>query len=64
MTQTREKRNSFVLSRADFEWYEGAIVFCAFIFIIFCLEPTIRKNNWMRITIVNIIMVIVSKVLF
>ena len=61
MSQTREKWDSPVLSRGNFEWYEGAMVlvtfkwyesamaFRVFIFI-FCLETTVRENNWMGTT--------------
>ena len=49
MTQTREKWNSHVLSILSFEWYEDAMVFRVSIFI-FCLEPTLGKDTWMRAT--------------
>ena len=41
------------------------MVFCVFIFIFifFCLEPTLGKDTWMRVTSATAI-VIFSKVLF
>ena len=56
MSQTREKWESLVLNRGDFELYEGAMVLGVSIFI-FCLETTARERNWMR-TISVAVMVI------
>ena len=48
MTQTRKKWNFLVLSRADFwmVWRCHGIPYFHFLF--FCLEPTVKKNTWMR----------------
>ena len=48
MTQTRKKWNFLVLSRADFwmVWRCHSIPYFHFLF--FCLEPTVKKNTWMR----------------
>ena len=62
MTQTREKWDSLVLSRADFciVWRCHGIP-CFHLF--FCLEAKVKKNIWMR-TISVMVMIIISKVLF
>ena len=52
MAQTREKLRcgaaTFWLD-LNFEWYEDTMVFRMFIFVFFCLEPTLRKDTWMRV---------------
>ena len=40
-----------------FEWSEDNMVFCVFI-VIFCLEPTVRKDTWrMRTTSVTVMVI-------
>ena len=62
MTQTREKWDSLVLSRADFCIVGRCRGIPCFHFLFFCLEATVKKNTWMR-TISVTVMVIISKVL-
>ena len=40
-----------------FEWYEGDMVFRVFFCCYFCLEPTVRKNTWMRTTSVTVMVI-------
>lgn len=49
MSHTREKWGPLVLSRTDVDWHESATGFHVFIFN-FCLEITVRENNWIRKT--------------
>ena len=58
MGQTRTKMRLSCLERT-FEWYKGAMVFRFSIFS-FCLETTVRENNWIRRTFVTV-MVIFSR---
>ena len=62
MTQTTEKWDSLVLSRADFLMVKGAMVFCVFIFI-FLFRSNGKKSTWMR-TIFVTVMVIILKMSF
>ena len=62
MAQTREKYLVLPCFEKTRLLYEDAMVFCVFIFI-FCLEPTLGKDIWMRATSPTV-MVIFSKVLF
>ena len=50
MTQTREKWDFIVLSRADFWNGMKVLWYSVFSFLFFCLEPTVKKNTWMRTT--------------
>ena len=63
MSQTKEKCDSLVLSRSDL-WIvwrcHGIPRVCCYYF---CLEPTVRKDAWMRTTSVNV-MAFFSKVAF
>ena len=63
MSQTKEKCDSLVLSRSDL-WIvwrcHGIPRACCYYF---CLEPTLRKDAWMRTTSVTV-MVFFSKVAF
>ena len=47
MTQAKEKWGFFVWVELTFEWCEISMVF-------FFLEPTVRKNTWMRTTFVTV----------
>ena len=38
-----------------FEWYEDSMVFHELIFTFFCLEPTVRKDTWMRTTSITVL---------
>ena len=63
MSQTKEKCDSLVLSRSDLwrAWRcHGIPRVCCYYF---CLEPTVRKDAWMRTTSVNV-MAFFSKVAF
>ena len=63
MSQTKEKCDSLVLSRSEFGivWRcHGISRVCRYYF---CLEPTVRKDAWMRTTSVTV-MVFFSKVPF
>ena len=62
MSQTKEKCNSLVLSRSDLwiVWRCHGICVCCYYF---CLEPTVRKDAWMRTTSVTV-MAFFSKVAF
>ena len=62
MNQTREKWNSLFWVEVTFEWYEGAMVLGVFIFI-FCLETTVRENNWMRTNSVAVIVIFCESVI-
>ena len=62
MTRTTKKGNLWFLVELTFKWYEAAMVFHIFTFIFLVLEPTVKKNTWMR-TISITAMVIISKVL-
>ena len=63
MSQTKEKCDSLVLSRSDL-WMvwrcHGIPRVCCYYF---CLEPTVRKDVWMRTTSVTV-MAFFSKVAF
>ena len=63
MSQTKEKCGSLVLSRSDLwiVWRCHGIlrVYCYYS----CLEPTVRKDTWMRTTSVTV-MIFSSKVVF
>ena len=63
MSQTKEKCDSLVLSRSDL-WIvwrcHGIPRVCCYYF---CLEPTVRKDAWMRTTSVTV-MAFFSKVAF
>ena len=54
MSQTKEKSDSFVLSRSEL-WLvwrcHGIPRVCCYCF---CLEPTVRKDTWMRTTSVTV----------
>ena len=55
MTQIKGKWDSI----RKFKWYEDATVFGVFILFIylftyFCLEPTVKKETWMRTTSVTV----------
>ena len=63
MTQTREKWDSLVLSRADFFVVGRCRDSPCFHFLFFCLEATVKTTTWMRMISITV-MVIVSKVLF
>ena len=63
MTQTREKWDSLVLSRADFFIVGRCRDSPCFHFLFFCLEATVKTTTWMRMISITV-MVIVSKVLF
>ena len=63
MSQTKEKCDSLVLSRSDLwrAWRcHGIPRVCCYYF---CLEPTVRKDAWMRTTSVTV-MAFFSKVAF
>ena len=63
MPQTKEKRDFLVLSRSELwtVWRcHGIPRVCCYYF---CLEPTVRKDAWMRTTSVNV-MAFFSKVAF
>ena len=62
MSQTKEKCNSLVLSRSGLwiVWRCHGICVCCYYF---CLEPTVRKDAWMRPTSVTVI-AFFSKVAF
>ena len=60
MTQTREKWDSLVLSRADFCIVGRCRGIPCFHFLFFCLEATVKMNTWMK-TISDTLMVIISK---
>ena len=63
MSQTKETCDSLVLSRSEFGivWRcHGILRVCCYYF---CLEPTVRKDAWMRTTSVTV-MVFFSKVPF
>ena len=53
------KRNVTSLFWVDlsFEWYEDVTVFRVFIVIIFYLESTVRKDNWMRTAFVTVMVI-------
>ena len=59
----KEKHDSFVLSRSDlwmvWRWHGIPRVYC----YCFCLEPTVRKETWMRTPSITI-MIFLSKVAF
>ena len=64
MTQTREKWDPLVLSRAGFCMVGRCHDIPCFHFLkFFCLEVTVKTRTWMR-TISVTVMVIISKVLF
>ena len=63
MSHTKEKCDSLVLSRSDLwkVWRcHGILRVCCYYF---CLEPTVRKDGWMRTTSVTV-MAFFSKVAF
>ena len=63
MSHTKEKCDSLVLSRSDLwkVWRcHGILRVCCYYF---CLEPTVRKDAWMRTTSVTV-MAFFSKVAF
>ena len=63
MSRTKEKCDSLAFSRSDlwvvWKWHRIPRVHRYY----FCLEPTVRKNTWMRTTSITV-MVIFSKVAF
>ena len=63
ISQTKEKHNFRILSRFDlwmvWRWHGIPRVYCYY----FCLEPTVRQENWMRTTSV-MVMVLFLKVAF
>ena len=63
MTQKREKWYSLVLSRSDFCMIWRCHDIPCFHFYFFCLELTVKKNTWM-IMISIMVMVIISKLPF
>ena len=60
MSQTGEKWDFLVLSRGNFWMYESAMVFHVFIFI-FCLETTVRENEWMSTISVTVMVIFFGK---
>ena len=61
MTQAREKCDSLTWVEVTFEWFESVMEFHVLIFSFLCLEPTVRKDTWVRTTSVTV-MVISSNV--
>ena len=53
MAQTREKQGSLVLSRTNFYGMK-TLWYSVFSFLFFYLEPTVRKDIWVRTTSVTV----------
>ena len=55
--QTKKKHDSLVLSRSDlwmvWRWHGIPRAFCYYL----CLEPTVRKDTWMRTTSVTVMVI-------
>ena len=62
MCQTKKKHDSLVLSRCDlwivWRWHGVLRVHCYY----FCLEPTVRKDTWMRTASVTVIVMFAQSV--
>ena len=57
MTETIEKWDSLVLSRADFCMIGRCHGITCFHFLFFCLEATVKKNTWMRVISVSVMII-------